>query len=319
MFVQASSTPRIMSIRSFSDNGNASRKLRTNFRISARLAVWLENSTFLFFIRPAAAPGGASGSRTENLVDSLSNHSSVSVMWKSLVAILLLVSPAMGQETPSAYEALRTMGTQLNRAMVSRVISVSGVDGDPQPRTWKILVADRNSASGAREITVEENQVIDQRLTNKSVVGSTSGATIKTALLNLDSTGAYAVANHTAETSHVTFKYVSYILRSDDHGSPVWVVTLEDRSRRPVGTIHIKAHDGRISRVEGMYRGRNMEQVEEEGDLSDDGNGKSDQEDADENVVTKNVKRWFRQTRDESRRIFGNVKRSFQDFANKWE
>jgi hypothetical protein len=42
-----------MSIRSRSETGYASRKFRTNFRIGARLPVWLENSTFFFFIKPA--------------------------------------------------------------------------------------------------------------------------------------------------------------------------------------------------------------------------------------------------------------------------
>ena len=39
-------------MRSFSENGYASRNLRTNFRIGARLPVWLQNSTFFFFIKP---------------------------------------------------------------------------------------------------------------------------------------------------------------------------------------------------------------------------------------------------------------------------
>ncbi len=55
-------------------------------------------------------------------------------MWKLLLASLFLATPALAQENPSAYEALRVVGTQLNRDMVSRIISVTGVDGDPQPR-----------------------------------------------------------------------------------------------------------------------------------------------------------------------------------------
>src|SRR4051812_15360644 len=93
-----------------------------------------------------------------------SNHSSLSDMWKPLLAAIALASPVLGQENPSAYEALRTVGTQLNRSMINRVISVSGVDGDPQPKTWKILVADKNAAGGAREIIVEGNQVMSQRV-----------------------------------------------------------------------------------------------------------------------------------------------------------
>jgi hypothetical protein len=238
-------------------------------------------------------------------------------MWKSLLAALFLAPAALAQENPSAYEALRIVGTQLNREMMGRIISVTGVDGDPQPRTWKILVGDRRANGGVREITVEDNQIASQRIPNRSVVGSTEGNTINTARLNLDSTGAYAVASHTAETSHVNFSLVSYTLRMDDRSNPVWIVTLEDRSRRPVGTIHIKAHDGRVSRVEGMYQGRNMEQVEDERDQADNRDVNSE-DNPEDNIVKRRIKRLFRQTRDDARRLFGRVRRSFVDFVNRW-
>ena len=238
-------------------------------------------------------------------------------MWKFLLAALLLAGPVLAQESPSAYEALRVIGTQLNRQMVNRIISVTGVDGDPQPRTWKILVADRNAKGGVREIVVEDNQIVSQRVPNRSVVGSSEGATINTAKLNLDSTGAYSVASHTAHTSHVTFSTTSYTLRTDDRGNPIWVVTLADRSNRPVGTIHIRASDGRVSRVEGMYQGRNMEQVEEYRDDVD--NAPADEEEVQEEEGDENVfKRLFRRTRADARRMFGRVKRSFKDFVARW-
>lgn len=238
-------------------------------------------------------------------------------MWKSLLSSLLVAMPAFAQENPSAYEALRVVGTQLNRDMVSRIISVTGVDGDPQPKIWKILVADRRANSGVREITVDDNRVVSQRVPNRSVTGSTNGATINTARLNLDSTGAYSVASHTAETSHVTFSLVSYTLRTDDRGNPTWIVTLEDRSRKPLGTIHIKANDGRITRVEGMYQGRNMEQVEDDREQVDSRDADSD-DDPGDNIVKKRIKRLFRKTKEDARRVFVRARRSFVDFVNRW-
>src|SRR5213595_625432 len=206
-------------------------------------------------------------------------------MWKFLLASLLLAAPVFAEENASAYEALRVMGTQLNKQLVNRVVSVNGFEGDPQPRTWKVLVEDKSAANGVREIVVEDNRVVSQRATNRSVVGSTKGSTIDTAKLNLDSTGAYSVAAHTAETSHVTFSLTSYTLRTDDRGNPIWIITLADRNNRPVGTIHIRASDGRVKRVEGMYSGRNMEQVEVNRDEVDNPPPSEDEErtDADEN------------------------------------
>ena len=240
-------------------------------------------------------------------------------MWKFLLAILLPAGPLLAQENPSAYEALRVIGTQMNRQLVNRVISINGTDGDPQPRTWKILVEDRNATGGVREIVVQDNRVASQRVPNRSVVGTTQGATIDTAKLNMDSTGAYSVASHTAETSHVTFSLTSYTLRTDDRGNPVWIVTLADRSNRPVGTIHIRASDGRVKRVEGMYSGRNMEQVEVNRDEVDNAPPPEDEErtDGDENIVKRDIKRMFRRTTNDARRMFQRVRRSFVDFFNR--
>ncbi len=92
-------------------------------------------------------------------------------MWKSLLASLLLATTALAQENPSAYEALRTIGTQVNRDLVGRVISVTGVDGEPQPRSWKVLAGDRHSAGGVREFVVEDNRIVSQRVPNRSVTG----------------------------------------------------------------------------------------------------------------------------------------------------
>jgi hypothetical protein len=239
-------------------------------------------------------------------------------MWKFLLASLLLASPVLAQENPSAYEALRVIGTQMNRQLVNRVVSVAGVDGNPQPRTWKILLEDRNANGGVREVVVENNRIVSQRVPNRSVVGSTKGATIDTAKLNLDSTGAYSVASHTAETSHVTYALTSYALRTDEKGSPIWIVTLGDRSGRPVGTIHIRASDGRVTRVEGLYQGRNMEQVEVNRDEVDNPPAVEDEnEDADENIVKRDIKRMFRRTTNDARRMFHRVRRSFVDFFNR--
>src|SRR4051812_17873936 len=244
------------------------------------------------------------------------------MMRKLLFALLLPAASALAQENPSAYEALRVIGTQLNRQLVSRVVSITGADGDPQPRAWKILVDDRNATNGVREIVVENNRVVSQRAPNRSVVGSSEGATINTTKLNLDSTGAYSVAAHTADTSHVTFSLTSYTLRTDDRGNPIWIITLADRSNRPVGTIHIRASDGRVMRVEGMYQGRNMEQVEVNPDADspptvENGPPPDDQvvddENSDENIVFKDIKRAFRKTTRDASRMFHKVRRSFVD------
>jgi hypothetical protein len=75
-----------------------------------------------------------------------------------------------------------------------------------------------------------------------------------------------------------------------------------------------------------MYQGRNMEQVEVNPDVDnpprvenerpgDDEN--ANDENSDENLVFKDVKRMFRRTTRDASRMFQRVRRSFVDFFNR--
>jgi len=234
-------------------------------------------------------------------------------MWKCVAALLLFVTPVLADEYPTAYEALRAVGTKFSRESVNRVISVTGVNGTPQPETWKVLIEDPRARSGVREVEVANGQVVSERTPVRAVVGSSEGATIKTARLNLDSSGAFAVANHTADKSNAHFATVSYTLRTDEHGNPVWIVTLQNKSSRPVGTIYIGADRGNVTRTEGMFAGTNMEDVETDHDAERD----TENEGGIISTTKARVRETFRRAQDEARGVFERVRRSFVDFIDR--
>ena len=229
------------------------------------------------------------------------------------LVFMLAASTAWAQENGTAYNALRVVGTKLNREAVNHIISVTGADGTPQPKKWKILLADKRARGGVREIEVANERVVSERTPVRAVVGSTEGATIDTSHLNLDSSGAYSVASRTAEKSNTPFATVTYTLRTDERGEPIWIVTLQNESRRPVGTIYIGANQGTVTRTEGMFNGAPMNQVVN-ADEADRDVGNDDENPDDENVVKRKIKRWFRQIRDDARGTFQGVRRSFGDF-----
>src|SRR3981081_2309240 len=185
-------------------------------------------------------------------------------MWRILAVLLLAATPALAQERATAYEALRTVGQRLNRDYVNHVISVTGVEGDPQPDTWKILLDDSRARGGVREVEVRNGEIVWERTPTSSVVGSREGATINTSRLNLDSSGAFAVASHTADKSNARFATASYTLRTDERGNPTWIVTLHGVRGRPVGTIHIGANKGNVTRTEGLLAGPQMKELGDE-------------------------------------------------------
>jgi len=256
---------------------------------------------------------------------------SVSRMWKMFVALLACAAPALAQEQFTAYDALRVVGVHANRDAVNHVISVTGAQGHPQPRVWRILIQDANRG-GVREIQVKNGQVTSDR--PGSAAGSIEGSTINTTKLNLDSSGAFAVASHTADKSGTRFDSASYTLRTNEHGDPTWIVTLHSTSGQPVGTIHIGANRGNVTRTEGMFAGATMQDVateervyrerprrhEENGEEVTDEEkrgGDDDDEHGPLYGVRQRMRGYFHRAQDEAGDMFDRVRRSFSDYMNR--
>src|SRR5438105_11645932 len=102
-------------------------------------------------------------------MDSAREPCSIFHMWKSFAAFLLFSASAVAQEAGTAYEALRVVGTQLNREYIKHVISVTGTNGTPQPESWKILIDDPRARRGVREIEVRNGRIESQRTPSRSV------------------------------------------------------------------------------------------------------------------------------------------------------
>ena len=230
-------------------------------------------------------------------------------MWRSLIALLLLSAPQVwAQENATAYEALRVVGTELGRGALNHIVAIAGVKGNPQPERWKIVLEDLQGR-GVRELQIVEGKIDSDSRPDRSTAGSTEGATINLSRLNLDSSGAFAVASHTAEAAHTGFATADYTLRTDERGEPIWIVTLLNRSSHPVGTISIGATRGTVKRTEGMFAGATMEDVANDSD-QEEGSG----------VISnakKKIKHGFYKAQEQARGMFEKVKRSFSDFINR--
>ena len=226
-------------------------------------------------------------------------------MW---VGLLLLATPAWAEENATVYEALRVVGSEFGRDALQQIVSIRGTKGDPQPEKWKIVMEDPQGG-GVRELQVADGKIDSDDQADRDVAGSTEGATIDVSRLNLDSSGAYAVASHTADASHISFSTADYTLRTDDRGEPMWIVTLRNRSFRPVGTIYIGGTSGTVRRTEGMFAGATMEDVEGDYDETD-GPGVL-------RSAKRSIKHGFNRAQEEARGMFEKVKRSFSDFINR--
>jgi len=248
--------------------------------------------------------------KRQDTVDTNEKRVSIPNMVRIFAALLLSASAVFAQTNPTAYDALRTVGNQVNRDFVSRVVSVTGADGNPQPATWRILIDDPNARGGIREVEVTDGHVSSNRVSSRQVTGTPQGATINPARLNLDSSGAYEVASRTADSSHVPFALVSYTLRTNERGDATWIVTLQNQNRRPVGTIYIGANKGTVTRTEGMFAGAPMDAVVEdrrEGEVEDE-------EHSGDNPIMRSVRHTFYRARQQAQETFKRVRHNFADY-----
>ena len=176
------------------------------------------------------------------------------------------------------------------------------------------MLDDPKASGGVRELEVSNGKIISERTPLRSTVEGSLGATIDTAKLNLDSSGAYTLARQTAEKSHVTFATADYTLRVDERGNPIWMVALQRQGGEPAGTIYIGANHGSITRTEGLFSGGDRAAaVNEQADEANPEDGNSD-DDGSQDTVKGRIKHAFHQAGDDVKHTFFKVRRSFVDF-----
>ena len=167
-------------------------------------------------------------------------------MKPALISALLfaLVSAAPAQD--SAYTALRVVGRSPGQEALNHVLELRGRAGSPQPAVWKITLDEPRARGGVREIEVQRGKIISERT---PATGRAASGPMNFNQLNLDSDGAFTVANQEAQKAGSPFDHVDYLLRSGTGGgAPVWQIEITDSKLGGAGSIDIAADTGTILR-----------------------------------------------------------------------
>lgn len=162
-----------------------------------------------------------------------------------LVLSLLLALPGMAFARDTAYQALRTAAQAQGDGILGRVIEVQGTSGIPQPEVWKIVIDDPSARAGVRELQVAGKRVKSERTPTRGYSGAPAPMDFNR--LNLDSEGAFSIANEEATKARVGFDSASYALRAGEGGAaPRWKLELLDQGGREVGSLLIAADTGTV-------------------------------------------------------------------------
>ncbi len=157
---------------------------------------------------------------------------------------LFVVLTCAVQAADTAYSALRVIGKRDGQDALNRVLELRARGGTPHPAVWKVIMDEPRARGGVREIEVQRGKIIGERTpTSRSV-----GAPMNFNQLNLDSEGAFTIADQEAQKAQVIFDRVDYLLKSGTNGgAPVWELELF-QGRGPVGLITVAADSGTVLR-----------------------------------------------------------------------
>jgi hypothetical protein len=147
-------------------------------------------------------------------------------------------------ENDTAYKALRIFGKKFGDQQLNRVFEVRGRAGSPQPQVWKISTADPGARGGVMEADVQRGKIISQR--TPTTRGDT-GVPLDLNSLNLDSDGAFTVANQEMEKRNAPFDRIDFVLRGATPGRPpVWFLDLYDGPNGKIASFQISADSGTV-------------------------------------------------------------------------
>ncbi|CAN5394902.1 hypothetical protein BH09VER1_BH09VER1_08410 [soil metagenome] len=168
-------------------------------------------------------------------------------MKRALGAILagtLAFSGNLLADGGSAYTALRTAKKSTNSASL---IELKGESGEPRPQEWKLTFSDPTARGGIREVVVSGDVIVSERTPLRGFAGASTQPPVAVSRLNLDSDGAFQIANKQAQKKNLGFNWIDYTLRANQGtGAPMWILRLRDHMGAQVGVMQISAEDGSI-------------------------------------------------------------------------
>lgn len=159
-----------------------------------------------------------------------------------VLGLALLTGVAACHAADTAYSALRVFGKKEGEQSLYRVVELRGKNGGPQPGSWRLTVDDPRARGGVRELEIRGGKIVSERTPTARDFGSTMNFN----QLNLDSDGAFTVANQEAEKRGIPFDHLDYTLASGSGNVPIWTVELYEGRNGRVGTVRIAADSGAI-------------------------------------------------------------------------
>ena len=176
-----------------------------------------------------------------------------------LAAVLFSTSGAVliaqDQQGMSSRQALDDLAEAMGDQVLTRLVSMKGFDGIPQPDQWEIVCHDPRSPTMLRRYRVGGGIVRDEGFVEDAYPVKEPAGYIEYAQLRLDSIGAFTIAEVAATDAKMGFDSLNLTLRCREYSrEPVWILHLIDADGFLVGKVHLSANSARVFRTIWIYR-----------------------------------------------------------------
>ena len=158
---------------------------------------------------------------------------------------LLAASLAESQGQATSKEAMRLVGRERGADYLPRMLHLFGENGLPQPAVWRVVARDRVGA--VREFFVSKGAIIAEGVIPREKANGISGTPLPVERLNIDSKGAFEIADAAARGAKVGFDHLNFQLRCIQNSpNAAWFIALVDAQGGRVGEICVGASTGTI-------------------------------------------------------------------------
>lgn len=161
-----------------------------------------------------------------------------------LAAFLVAVGSVFAQ---NADKAVAVLQTQYGKAYGSRLVAITGVDGQQQPREWHLFAFDLKQPNLISHFVVRGGKIVHAAKLDAERSKTWAAPILSWNAVKISSEGAFKLADAAARAAMVGFDSLDYRLMNDRAtGLPVYQLQLKDIGRRVVGNLKIDASNGRV-------------------------------------------------------------------------
>ena len=161
-----------------------------------------------------------------------------------LAAVFAVGGPVVAQ---TADKAVTVLQTQYGRAYGSRMVAITGVDGQHQPKDWHLFAFDLKQPNLISHFVVRGGKIVHAAKLDAERSKAWAAPVLSWGEVKITSEAAFKLADAAARTATVGFDSLDYRLMNDrTSGRPVYQLELKDAGKRVVGNLKIDAINGRF-------------------------------------------------------------------------